>query len=102
MGIHCCVHSLRAPAAPDPQLLRPPAPDSPKEAKLFRNELAALHLAARGLHRLRDAAAAAAAAAAERAAALRQGLRELSALVDGAGVSIMQFPSCLELQLFVA
>ena len=96
------MRSLRAPAAPDPQLLWPPAPDSPEEAKLFRNELAALHLAARGLHRLRDAAAAAAAAAAERAAALRQGLAELSALVDGAGVSTMQLPSCLDLHSFMA
>ena len=80
----------RAPAVPDPQLLWPPAPDSPAEGERYRGELAGLHLAARDLCRLRNAAAAAVEAAATRAAALRQGLEESSALVDAAGVSAMQ------------
>lgn len=86
----CCAPCLRSPAATDPQLLWPRAPDSPAEAERYRGELAALHLAALELRGLRDAAAAVAAAAAERAAAMRQGLGELSALVDAAGVRAMQ------------
>lgn len=92
-GDPCCVPCVRAPAAPDPQLLWPPAPDSPEEAERYRYELAGLHLAALELRRLRDEAVAAAAASAELMAALRQGLGELSALVDAAGVSAMQLPT---------